>query len=110
MGLIEYDAEVENIPVDRFCPVSDGPHLSLPDHVEVKFIGNSTECQELRKLIGKPIIGMDSEWRPTLSKMGSTRPALFQLSDESTAYLIDLVALADSPLLDGILIEIFTHP
>ena len=76
----------------------------------VKFIGNAHECQQLRKLIGRPIVGMDSEWRPTMTKFDSMRPALLQLSDENTAYLVDLVALAASPLLDNILTEIFTHP
>ena len=56
------------------------------------------------------MVGMDSEWRPTLSKYDGTRPALFQLSDANTAYLIDLVALANSPVLDSVLTEIFTHP
>ena len=33
VALIEYDAELENIPVDRFGPVSEGEHLTLPDHL-----------------------------------------------------------------------------
>ena len=53
---------------------------------------------------------MDSEWRPTMTKFDSMRPALLQLSDENIAYLVDLVALAANPLLDNILTEIFTHP
>mmetsp|Transcript_34712 Transcript_34712/g.45654 ORF Transcript_34712/g.45654 Transcript_34712/m.45654 type:complete len:101 (+) Transcript_34712:1915-2217(+) len=52
---------------------------------------------------------MDSEWRPTMTKFDIMRPALLQLSDENTAYLVDLVALASNPLLDNILTEIFTH-
>ena len=78
--------------------------------MSVKFIGTERECQQLRKLIGKPIVGMDSEWRPTMTKFDSMRPALLQLSDETTAYLVDLVALAANPLLDNILTEIFTNP
>ena len=53
---------------------------------------------------------MDSEWRPTMTKFDNMRPALLQLSDENTAYLIDLVALAANPVLDEILTQIFTNP
>jgi len=45
-----------------------------------------------------------------MTKFDSMRPALLQLSDDETAYLVDLVALAASPFLDNILTEIFTHP
>lgn len=38
--------------------------LELPSHVRVKFIATEKDCNILRDLIGKPIIGMDSEWRP----------------------------------------------
>ena len=44
-----------------------------------------------------------------MSKYVTTRPALLQLSDETTTYLIDLVALANSPVLDSVLTKIFTH-
>jgi len=53
---------------------------------------------------------MDSEWRPTMTKFDIMRPALLQLSDTKTAYLIDLVSLASNTLLDNILTEIFTCP
>ena len=56
------------------------------------------------------MIGMDSEWRPVMSRVEATRPALLQLSDETTAFLIDLVALANNPVLDHVLTEIFTNP
>jgi len=110
MARIKYSADLDDMPVDQFGPVLEGPCLRLPAQLQVKFIGNPTDCQQLKKLIGKPIVGMDSEWRPTMTKFDSMRPALLQLSDEKTAYLVDLVALAASPLLDNILTEIFTHP
>ncbi len=52
---------------------------------------------------------MDSEWRPQMTKFDMMRPALLQLSDANTAFLIDLVALANSQVLDQILTELFTH-
>jgi hypothetical protein len=46
------------------------------------------------------MVGMDSEWRPQMTKFDVMRPALLQLSDEQNAFLIDLIALANSQLLD----------
>ena len=54
-------------------------------------------------------MGMDSEWRPTMTKFDLMRPALLQLSDSSTAYLIDLVSLANNQQLDQVLSEVFTN-
>ena len=55
------------------------------------------------------MVGMDSEWRPTMTKFDNMRPALLQLSDEHTAYLIDLVALSGNQFLDDVLTQIFTN-
>jgi hypothetical protein len=35
----------------------------------------------LKAMIGKPYIGIDSEWRPQMTKFDFMRPALLQLSD-----------------------------
>lgn len=68
--------------------------------VKVTFIGNEKDCEILRSLTGKDMVGMDSEWRPQMTKFDVMRPALLQLSDEQNAYLIDLIALANSQVLD----------
>ena len=48
-------------------------------------------CEWLRTA---EIIGLDSEWRPTTSKKGGSRPvALLQISCARRAYLFDMVAL-----------------
>jgi len=47
-------------------------------------------------LIGKEFVGMDSEWRPQITKFDIMRPALLQLSDERNAFLIDLLYLSNS--------------
>ena len=44
-----------------------------------------------------------------MTKFDSMRPALLQLSDEHNAFLIDLISLANSPVLDQVLTELFTH-
>ena len=53
------------------------------------------------------MIGMDSEWRPTVKPFTEQRLAIFQLSSETDAYVIDLVALANSQVLDQKLTAIF---
>ena len=54
------------------------------------------------------MIGMDSEWRPTLKPFAEQRLAIFQLSSTTDSYVVDLVALKDNALLDAKLIQIFT--
>jgi len=44
-----------------------------------------------------------------MTKFDIMRPALLQLSDERNAYLIDLVSLANSQVLDQVLTELFTN-
>ena len=70
--------------------------LYLPKGLQVRFIGNEEDVVDLRQLIGKPYVGMDSEWRPQMTKFDVMRPAILQLSDSNTAYLIDLVSLSNS--------------
>ena len=80
----------------------------MPNDVEVKFISKDEDVSLLKNLLGKEIIGMDSEWRPTMTKFETMRPALFQISDDTTVYLIDMVALSGNRELDDILTQIFT--
>ena len=68
--------------------------------MQVHFVGTEKECEKLHSLIGKELVGMDSEWRPQMTKFDIMRPALLQLSDEYNAFLIDLVSLANSQILD----------
>ena len=54
------------------------------------------------------MIGMDSEWRPTVKPFADQKMAIFQLSSETDAYVIDLISLKDNAALDQALIDIFT--
>ena len=72
------------------------------------FIGTEADIPLLDRLQGVPMIGMDSEWRPTLNPFTEQRLAIFQLSSETDAYIIDLVALVNSQALDAKLTSIFT--
>ena len=42
-----------------------------------------------------------------MTKFDAMRPALLQISDEENAFLVDMVALAGSKVLDEVLTEIF---
>jgi len=97
---LSYDPSQDQYPQDQFGPTSSNQCLRLPAHVKVTFIGTEKDCEILRSLTGKDMVGMDSEWRPQMTKFDVMRPALLQLSDENNAYLIDLIALANSQVLD----------
>ena len=77
--------------------------LALPPHVQVHFIGDEGACERLLDLIGKPVIGMDAEWRPNLTKFIKTQTAILQMCDANTVYLVDLIALSDNQRLNDVL-------
>lgn len=60
-------------------------------------------------LLSEPYIGVDSEWRPSLTKFHITAPALLQISGANVAFLVDLVSLKDSRELNSKLSEIFSN-
>jgi len=76
--------------------------------INLHFIDSEDKVALLDRLIGVPMIGMDSEWRPTVKPFAEQRLAIFQLSSETDAYIIDLISLANNPILDAKLTEIFT--
>ena len=61
---------------------------------------------------GSDYIGMDSEWRPIICKFeyAEEHPAIFQIANRNKAFLIDMIALADSAKLDAVLTEIVSDP
>lgn len=56
------------------------------------------------------MIGMDTEWRPILRHFSDReeRMATLQLSSETNAFVIDMIAFSKNKLLDEILTSIFT--
>jgi hypothetical protein len=61
-------------------------------------------------LLNDEFIGVDSEWRPQLTQYHKTKPSLFQISGAKDAFLIDLVSLQKSKVLDDMLSQIFRNP
>jgi ribonuclease D len=97
---------------DIFGPLSDPPsnYITLPSDVRVEVIDSVVDIPKLDVLLSEPYIGVDSEWRPSLTKFHTTYPALFQISGAKDCFLIDFVAFRDSPHIDEKLTQIFTNP
>lgn len=96
------------MPDDKFGPVTSDECLQIPDSCQVFFIDSDEGVSEkLSQLIGKPLIGLDQEWKPTMTKFDRERPGVLQLSDDKVAYLVDMVKLASSKVLDDVLTQIF---
>ncbi len=80
----------------------------MENSVNLHFIETESQVELLGRLKGVPMIGMDSEWRPTVKPFAEQKLAIFQLSSATDAYVIDLIALKDNMVLDAMLTEIFT--
>lgn len=64
---------------------------------------------KLAILLDDEFIGVDSEWRPQLTQLHKTKPSLFQISGAKDAFLIDLVSLQKSKVLDDMLTKVFSN-
>ena len=108
---MEYDASKDTSlkSIDGFEPLSrpKEEYLEFPKDVTIHWIGNELDVDKLDLLKNEEYIGIDSEWRPQLTQYLKTKPSLLQISGEKNAYLIDLVALQKSDVLDKKLSEIF---
>ena len=68
--------------------------LRLPPDVKVEVISELVDIPKLEVLIGASTIGVDSEWRPQVSKWQETKGmAVIQLSSATDAFVIDLINL-----------------
>jgi len=114
LATVEYDQAKDSslFEYDEFEPLSKPmeSYMKLPEHVKVEWIGTDDDVPKLAALLEEPLIGVDSEWRPELSQYHKTRPSLFQISGKKTAFLIDLISLQRSTVLDGMLVEVFKNP
>jgi hypothetical protein len=71
IGNVNYDAEKDYKPdKDLFEPKSSPPkdYLRLPVSLEVQFIGTPEDIPKLKTLKGQKFIGVDSEWRPQITR------------------------------------------
>jgi len=109
---IEITEEEMNIDCieDSFGPISEPKeeYFRMPEETKVVFIGSEEEVKLAEPLLDMPLIGIDSEWRPALVKFNHTNVALLQIGNTQNVYLIDMVALKESQVLDELLVKVFT--
>lgn len=104
-----YDPKKDPPLYDPFGPVTpDCVHL--PKSVTVEWIDCVEDLEKLDVLLKEPMIGVDSEWRPQLSKKHNPKPSLFQISGKNCAFLIDFAYLGNNIQLDKKLTQIFCNP
>ena len=85
--------------------------MQFAPHVKFETIACEADIDKLSVLVGKKIIGVDSEWRPQVNQFqAESGPAILQLASHDETFIIDLLSLASAEKLDKQLIEIFTHP
>ena len=91
--------------IDVFGPFKEGDGvLRLPSNIKVHWIGTPEDVNKLKLLIGRPFVGVDAEWRcgavNAFSANGDKGPAIIQLSSDQDACIVDLIGLANCPILD----------
>jgi len=108
-GLESVDAEIEIPKEDLFAP-EDETCLTLAlsrDHVQV--VSSEEDIEKATLLLEAPIIGLDGEWCPTLTKFTEDAPALLQVSSHTDAFLFDLIALKESQKFNDFIKQLFTN-
>mmetsp|Transcript_22294 Transcript_22294/g.34490 ORF Transcript_22294/g.34490 Transcript_22294/m.34490 type:complete len:170 (+) Transcript_22294:1036-1545(+) len=110
---LEYDQSKDSslTTYDAFEPLSkpEENYIHLPAEVKVHTIATEKEVPLLRLLLNEPLVGVDSEWRPQLSQYNKTKPSLLQISGANDVFLVDLVSLQKSKVLDDVLTEVFSN-
>lgn len=110
----KYDEEQDFKPIkDMFEPVSlpADEHLRFP--VDNYFVGiyKEADIKQLQPLVGQRFVGVDSEWRPQLTKFHTTQGvATLQLSGKKHTFVVDMIGLRESKKLDDMLCNIFGNP
>lgn len=102
------DNDISIVP-DKFAPVSLGMFVKIPegDAVEVKWVDREDQIHLLDALRDDEFVGVDSEWRPQLSKFDLTKQSILQIGGERTIFIIDMMVLGSSEILDHKLTKLF---
>jgi len=106
---------VENIPPrnfslsDSFGPRNPEVEAILPfDFSDLKFVGSLDSVKELD--LRGDVVGLDCEWRPSLTAFDTTKVSIIQIAFENRIYIVDLLNLNDCQLLDEKLSQMFSDP
>lgn len=83
----------------------------MPVDVNIQFIEKENDVALMEVLVGKKYVGVDSEWRPQIHSWHKTKGlALLQIGSDTDVFLICMVNLRASKVLDKMLSKIFNHP
>lgn len=94
---------------DRFEPLQPEFCMSINIPLEnVKFIDEESQLSDL--VFSGNYCGLDCEWKPSMVKFNDTKVALLQMAFEDVVYLIDMIRLNTSPILNERLSELFFNP
>lgn len=78
----------------------------MPKNVQITLIEDESQISHLKRLQGAEYIGVDSEWKPYY--LGTGRgPAILQLASLKECFIVDILVLGQSTLLNLILTMIF---
>ena len=62
---VQYKPQTDPQVTDHFGPIKENS-LNMSSSINLHFIGSEADIPLLDRLQGAPMIGMDSEWRPTV--------------------------------------------
>lgn len=104
------DMNIDCVP-DVFSTLSKptDEYFKLPEDIRVTFIGTDEEVKLCEPLLHSSCLGVDCEWRPNIVKEIKSGVALLQIGDLKDIFLIDMIALRESEVLDELLCRVFSN-
>lgn len=97
------------LPIDDFGP-EDPTALRYPLDPATVVLVSCMEDLAKADLESSDVVGFDCEWLPPLISINDSPVALFQIATRSGAFLLDMLKLHDSSLLDSKLLTLFANP
>jgi hypothetical protein len=98
------------IEKDLFLPVTPNCLKMSLDIDCVKFVDSEESLKFLDLLMEGSVIGIDCEWKPTISKLEmNTGVSIMQLSNENYACVVDMIKLENNKYFLEKLINVFTN-
>eukprot|EP00742_Colponemidia_sp_Colp-10_P007624 GILJ01008216.1.p1 GENE.GILJ01008216.1~~GILJ01008216.1.p1 ORF type:complete len:811 (+),score=138.75 GILJ01008216.1:45-2477(+) len=88
-------------------PAFTDRHLTLPFGMDsVQFIDSVSVLESaMVELRSSTMLGMDAEWRPSMSQFQKLRPSILQIANGQRAFILDLIQLEGA--YDAFLTELF---
>lgn len=86
-------------------------YYQMPEESVVEFIGCEEDIEKAKSLIDMEVIGVDSEWRPTINNLATGhRVALLQVGNRHEVFLFDMLVMPFIPEFDELMTKVFSNP